>query len=265
MDEVIALNAVETICSHNALCVLDFAYTYPHFYIVTEYLGEFVTLDHLQHLSDLRLMKIARHLMEGLNEIHRMGVVHRDIKPENLMVHQTTEEIKYIDFGLFCYQKQCEIRRVAGSPAYMAPEIVFVDTSDHVFPRNMDRWFLADIWSLGIVLLEMCCDRLQPERPVLLESIGSHFGYQILDNEGDLIQLEERLYKDGITDEILSWLYQDYPVSDPMKSFIKRSIQPMVQGKPMYRKMIVPEISAVYPVPRSGSRSGSRSVPSPLT
>lgn len=40
-------------------------------------------------------------IIDGVNFIHKQGIVHLDLKPENIMcVNKTGSKIKLIDFGL---------------------------------------------------------------------------------------------------------------------------------------------------------------------
>ena len=73
-------------------------------------------------------------------------IMHRDIKPSNIMLHQGN--IKIGDFG-FCKPMEFEdqiTQTMVGSPIYMAPEILL----------NEPYSLKADIWSLGVLLFELC-------------------------------------------------------------------------------------------------------------
>jgi serine/threonine protein kinase len=72
-------------------------------------------------------------LYDGLAEIHKRGVAHRDIKPENILIHPTTGNIKYIDFGLSKILTEPGYRGIQGSPFYVPP-ILFSEIGD-----NYDR------------------------------------------------------------------------------------------------------------------------------
>lgn len=80
-----------------------------------------------------------------------MEVMHQDINPKNVMV-TFSGEVKLVDFGLASSNKQGSTNKggkLRGTFAYMAPE--------QCRGEPMDQ--RADIFSLGILLYEMCCRR----------------------------------------------------------------------------------------------------------
>jgi tetratricopeptide (TPR) repeat protein len=86
-------------------------------------------------------------LCRVLAYVHNRGLVHRDIKPTNVLVRDDGT-IKLVDFGLVGTGSDAEY--VMGTPAYLAPEIVRRETTDH----------RADLYSLGILLYQLLYRRL---------------------------------------------------------------------------------------------------------
>jgi eukaryotic-like serine/threonine-protein kinase len=117
-------------------------------------------LSHVMPLikGDLELADtLARGIISGVAEAHRLGMVHRDLKPANILIAKQGERPvpKVTDFGLvkvIMAEGEGSDRTQAGStmgtPAYMAPEQI----RD---PRLVDA--RADLFSLGCILYELVC------------------------------------------------------------------------------------------------------------
>jgi serine/threonine protein kinase len=92
----------------------------------------------------------ARSVIEGLVAIHAANIVHRDVKPENVLV-MDDGRLAVSDFGVAVSAGQTTYfsSKVAGTPSYMAPEVIM---GDKATPR-------ADVFSLGIVLHEILFGR----------------------------------------------------------------------------------------------------------
>ena len=83
----------------------------------------------------------------ALSHAHRIPVVHRDIKPGNIIIGESGD-VCLVDFGLARLADDGTLTGVgliAGTPAYMAPEII---RGDPATPAS-------DVYSLGVVLYEL--------------------------------------------------------------------------------------------------------------
>ncbi|KAL9682068.1 hypothetical protein QQ045_013861 [Rhodiola kirilowii] len=122
------------------------------FHLVMELCSGGRLIDHITKeglLSEQRAASIMKELMVVIKYCHEMGVVHRDIKPENILL-TTAGKMKLADFGLamrVTYGQK--LNGLAGSPAYVAPEVLLGNYSEKV-----------DIWSAGILLHLLLVDTL---------------------------------------------------------------------------------------------------------
>lgn len=97
-------------------------------------------------MSEAQMAYVALESCKALHYIHTLHRVHRDIKSDNLLISETGE-IKIADFGYAAQLTQRKQKRntVVGTPYWMAPELI----------RGMDYDTKVDIWSLGIMMMEM--------------------------------------------------------------------------------------------------------------
>ncbi len=88
-----------------------------------------------------------------------LRVVHRDIKPSNMMVSKEGE-LKVLDFGTARFNHEARVAHTAmlrfGSLRYMSPERKEGGRGDHA----------GDIYSLGLVLLELLTGKIRKNLPV---------------------------------------------------------------------------------------------------
>jgi len=89
---------------------------------------------------------VCKETLEALKYLHENKMVHRDIKSDNILLSKSGD-IKLADFGFCCKLKNDNDYRksVMGTPYWMAPEVI----------RGLEYSYKADIWSLGIVAIEM--------------------------------------------------------------------------------------------------------------
>lgn len=121
-------------------------------------------------LESIMLARIAAQIAEALEGAHSRGIVHGDIKPENI-VQQPNGRVKLFDFGIARQVGEETVTQtrftevleethqslMAGTLAYMAPEILRGDPSDA----------RSDLFSLGVTLFELAAGRQPFPGPTL--------------------------------------------------------------------------------------------------
>jgi len=101
-------------------------------------------------LLPARIADIAAQIADGLDFVHRHGIVHRDIKPDNITVLRSGV-VKITNFGIARVSdgSRTMIKTSLGSPVYISPE--------QMMGRKVDE--RSDVFSLGAVLYELLTGR----------------------------------------------------------------------------------------------------------
>jgi len=144
-------------------------------YVVMEYLP-YPTLEKAVTrngcFSEIDSLRVLRQLVDALEYMHRSGVAHRDLKCDNILYNPETKTAKIIDFGLsHCFADAAKTsHEYVGTPSNMPPELL---SRQHYLPIK------ADVWSLGIVFLELL--------------LGYH-PYAEAEDERDLLRLQREYW-----------------------------------------------------------------------
>jgi serine/threonine-protein kinase len=118
---------------------------------------------------------LLRQVCESLAEAHARGLIHRDIKPSNIFscrIGLKVDFVKVLDFGLVKARDTGERQETlltapdttAGTPAYIAPEILRGDPVDH----------RVDIYAVGCVAYWLLTGHLVFEAPNALQLMFQH-------------------------------------------------------------------------------------------
>ncbi|GAB1318713.1 Serine/threonine protein kinase [Madurella fahalii] len=125
--------------------VLEYCPEGDLFYNITE-CGRYVGNDELAK-------KVFLQILDAVEHCHSLGIYHRDLKPENILVSDQGETVKLADFGLATSRDRSDDYG-CGSTFYMSPECL-----DHSSRRPFYYCAPNDVWSLGVILVNLTCGR----------------------------------------------------------------------------------------------------------
>ncbi|KAF9119348.1 hypothetical protein BGW39_000372 [Mortierella sp. 14UC] len=113
--------------------------------------------------TDSECRDVFRQMVLGIEYLHEHDIVHRDIKPDNLL-RAADGTLKIVDFGvseMFTKKGDDTIKKSAGSPAFMAPELCRSHGEVSGKP--------TDLWSMGVTLFCIRYGRLPFKSGMSLE------------------------------------------------------------------------------------------------
>ncbi|PAV67888.1 hypothetical protein WR25_24136 [Diploscapter pachys] len=117
-------------------------------WVVMEYMEAGSLTDIVTHvrMTEPQIATVCFQVLRALEYLHARRVIHRDIKSDSILLKRDGT-VKVSDFG-FCGQLSDEYpkrRSLVGTPYWTAAEVIAREPYDT----------LADIWSFGIMLVEM--------------------------------------------------------------------------------------------------------------
>jgi serine/threonine-protein kinase len=152
--------AAEILQHRNIVRTLDRGLQSGYPFTIVEYMAGGTLRDWLEthnRLPGPDVLSIASQLADAIDYAHANGVLHRDIKPGNILFESGPQgRVALNDFGIaailgaFEYAISAAAREFAGSPGYLAPELI----------QGNPTTIQADIYSFGAVLYEMIAGRL---------------------------------------------------------------------------------------------------------
>ena len=111
---------------------------------------------------------ILRQVCKGLEAVHAAGIVHRDVKPANMLIGPRFR-VAVTDFGLVeMIQQATEGRDLAGTPLYLAPELIRRQ------PIPQEQRHLSDIYALGVSTYEMLTGEVPFDGETIKEILRRH-------------------------------------------------------------------------------------------
>ncbi|XP_006195708.1 serine/threonine-protein kinase 10 isoform X1 [Camelus dromedarius] len=154
-DYIVEIEILAT-CDHPYIVKLLGAYYYDgKLWIMIEFCPggavDAIMLELDRGLTEPQIQVVCRQMLEALTFLHGKRIIHRDLKAGNVLM--TLEgDIRLADFGVSAKNLKTLQKRDSfiGTPYWMAPEVVMCETM-----KDTPYDYKADIWSLGITLIEM--------------------------------------------------------------------------------------------------------------
>ena len=145
------IKLLQSLKHENVVCLHEVMVESNDCFMVFEYLSHDLTglLNHPTFKLDQSHKKhLAKQLFDGLNYLHRRGVLHRDIKAANILI-SNTGLLKLADFGLARFYSK------SGHPDYTNRVITIWYRSPELLLGETQYGPAVDIWSAACVMIEI--------------------------------------------------------------------------------------------------------------
>ncbi|XP_057729849.1 mitogen-activated protein kinase kinase kinase 18-like [Arachis stenosperma] len=136
------------------------------FNLFMEYMPHGTLSNHGGRLLEPAIAHYTKQVLKGLEYLHSRELVHCDIKGSNILVGEGNC-VKIADFGLAKSLNESAGVPLAGTPAFMSPEVA----------RGEEQGYPCDVWGIGCTVIEMatgCSPWPKVKDPV---SMLYHVGY----------------------------------------------------------------------------------------
>ena len=119
---------------------------------------------------DLLIKEVFNQILDAVEHCHSLGIYHRDLKPENILCSEDGRKVLLADFGLATGDRWSKDFG-CGSSFYMGPECqggISASLSQYNTAAN-------DVWSLGVILINLICGRNPWKQATLDDEIFKEF------------------------------------------------------------------------------------------
>ncbi|MGW4520530.1 protein kinase domain-containing protein [Amycolatopsis sp. NPDC004378] len=185
--------------------------------------------------------RIGAGVASALAAVHQAGVVHRDVKPENVLMDGTVPRLT--DFGISRLATASDLGRrslLVGTPQYLAPEL----------GKGLDAAPASDLYSLGILLYELCCG----VTPFAGQSTFAVIRLHETAMPGRPAGVPDQLW------DVLTWLLAKRPADRPESAQQVATILDALVLELMNQPLVLPLATPPPPVPLAEPGPGTETV-----
>uniref|UniRef100_A0A8C2JB56 TBC domain-containing protein kinase-like protein n=1 Tax=Cyprinus carpio TaxID=7962 RepID=A0A8C2JB56_CYPCA len=111
------------------------------------------------------VLQVAYEVLEGLEFMNKHGMVHRALSPNSVLL-DCEGKVKLAKFGLYHMTDHgADVDFPIGYPSYLPPEVIaqgcFYSSDPSIIEAPLPSGPKTDVWSLGVLLFELCVVRSQ--------------------------------------------------------------------------------------------------------
>uniref|UniRef100_A0A8C1KAK0 TBC domain-containing protein kinase-like protein n=1 Tax=Cyprinus carpio TaxID=7962 RepID=A0A8C1KAK0_CYPCA len=116
-------------------------------------------------VSPEKVLQVAYEVLEGLEFMNKHGMVHRALSPNNVLL-DCEGKVKLAKFGLYHMTDHgADVDFPIEYPSYLPPEVIaqgcFYSSDPSIIEAPLPSGPKTDVWSLGVLLFELCVQILQ--------------------------------------------------------------------------------------------------------
>ncbi|MFJ9781469.1 protein kinase [Amycolatopsis sp. NPDC101161] len=192
-------------------------------------------------LLPAEVARIGAGVAAALAAVDQAGVVHRDVKPENVLMDGTVPRLT--DFGISRLATATDLGRrslLVGTPQYLAPEL----------GKGLEATPASDLYSLGILLYELCCG----VTPFAGQSTFAVIRLHESAMPGRPAGVPDQLW------DVLAWLMAKRPADRPDSAQQVATILDALVLELMSQPLVLPLTTPPPPVPLNETGLGTQTV-----
>uniref|UniRef100_A0A8C1YUY2 TBC domain-containing protein kinase-like protein n=1 Tax=Cyprinus carpio TaxID=7962 RepID=A0A8C1YUY2_CYPCA len=131
-------------------------------------------------VSPEKVLQVAYEVLEGLEFMNKHGMVHRALSPNSVLL-DCEGKVKLAKFGLYHMTDHgADVDFPIGYPSYLPPEVIaqgcFYSSDPSIIEAPLPSGPKTDVWSLGVLLFQLCVVRSQRCMDDIITVLGEEHG-----------------------------------------------------------------------------------------